>query len=163
MSAAELQIAWDRLEGGYRTPYDPRPAFAAIATGAGDWEELWQELHHQGDVGVASYAAVTLIADHVEHAAAADWNPFMLAAVIEIERHNGRNPPMPDWLDATYAKAWRRLAAVAHGRLPDAREEGLIRGLFAVLAIGKAQPLLARMAMISEAERRDMLDEAGCA
>ena len=76
MSAAELQIAWDRLEGGYRTPYDPRPAFAAITTGAGDWEEL----HHQGDVGVASYAAVTLIADHVEQAAAADWNPFMLAA-----------------------------------------------------------------------------------
>jgi hypothetical protein len=66
MEAPQVDIPWDELEGGYRQLYDPRLAFAAIADGSGDWGELWQELHHQGDVGTASYAAMSLIADHVE-------------------------------------------------------------------------------------------------
>lgn len=48
------------MEGGYRLPYDPRPALDRLATVdvAAAWAELWQELYHQGDVGEASYAAV---------------------------------------------------------------------------------------------------------
>lgn len=56
MGNAEVEVPWGELEGGYRQRYDPRPAFAALADGHGDWDELWQELHHQGDVGVASYS-----------------------------------------------------------------------------------------------------------
>ena len=52
---------WDGLKGGYRVPYDPRPAlrklYAQEDVGAA-WEDLWQGLYHQGDVGEASYAAV---------------------------------------------------------------------------------------------------------
>jgi hypothetical protein len=154
-------IPWAELEGGYRTPYDPRPALAALEAGQGDWDELWQELHHQGDVGLASYAAVPQIACIAEQAAVPDWNPFALVAVIEEARLSGRNPALPDWLKNDYETAWERLFVVAHGLLPDAAEDELIRSLFSVIAFGKSQPLLARLALLTEAEHRDMLDEVG--
>jgi hypothetical protein len=48
---------WEHLTGGYKIPFDPRPCLLKIenqqdTTAA--WEELWEELHHQGDVGDAS-------------------------------------------------------------------------------------------------------------
>ena len=55
---------WAGLCGGYRTPYDPRNAIGKLREGDAKaaWDELWQELHHQGDVGEASYATVPLLA-----------------------------------------------------------------------------------------------------
>ena len=47
-------IRWTKLAGGYRVPYDPRAALRKLASGtevSEAWKELWQELHHQGDVG----------------------------------------------------------------------------------------------------------------
>ena len=62
---------WSELKGGYRIAYDPPPALAKLERDAGDaeaWEELWNELHHQGDVGEASYASVPeLVRIHREH------------------------------------------------------------------------------------------------
>jgi hypothetical protein len=52
---------WKGLKGGYRIPYDPRPVLRNLEEGkdlSDAWSELWDELHHQGDVDVASYAAV---------------------------------------------------------------------------------------------------------
>jgi hypothetical protein len=45
---------WRGLKGGYKMPYDPRPALQRLAAGVergAAWDELWQELFHQGDVG----------------------------------------------------------------------------------------------------------------
>ena len=161
MAEPESAIPWAELDGGYRTPYDPRPALAALEAGQGDWDELWQELHHQGDVGLASYAAVPLIARITEQAAVPDWNPFALVATIEEARISGPNPALPNWMKSDYEAAWKRLFAVAHRLLPDAADDELIRSLLSVLAFGKSQPLLARLALLTEAERGDMLDEVG--
>lgn len=52
---------WSDLKGGYRMKFDPRPFLSSIETDEDTdaaWHELWEELHHQGDVGDASYAAV---------------------------------------------------------------------------------------------------------
>src|SRR5215469_1203330 len=52
---------WTELIGGYRTAFDPRPALHKLESNVHAkeaWHELWEELHHQGDVGEASYAAV---------------------------------------------------------------------------------------------------------
>jgi hypothetical protein len=52
---------WNHLTGGYKTLFDPRPSLRNVESQqntATAWEELWEELHHQGDVGPASYAAV---------------------------------------------------------------------------------------------------------
>ncbi len=57
---------WSTLEGGYKVIYDPRPALELLRAGGRTeeaWSELWNELHHQGDIGSASYAAVPHIID----------------------------------------------------------------------------------------------------
>lgn len=54
---------WPALEGGYGVPYDASLALKALKAGEDVWHELWEELHHQGDVGVASYAAVAQLVD----------------------------------------------------------------------------------------------------
>ena len=100
---------WDSLSGGYRIPYDPRPALRAWERGSDDdaaWKELWNELHHQGDVGEASYAAVPhLIRIHRERGIP-DWNAYALAATVEQARHSEQNPVLPAWLEAGYRRAW---------------------------------------------------------
>src|ERR1700722_1269685 len=89
---------WPQLEGGYRVPYDAPIALAQMDRGESVCHELWQELHHQGDVGVASYEAIPQIVRICEVRREFDWNLYALAATIEIERHRKDNPALPDWL-----------------------------------------------------------------
>lgn len=106
---------WTSLAGGYGDLYDPRPALSKIAAGvavSSVWEELWNELHHQGDVGEASYAAVTALVEIYSDGRPLDWNLFALCATIEVERHRRRNPLLPEWLHDDYATAWQKLGCL---------------------------------------------------
>jgi hypothetical protein len=132
---------WEGLKAGYRIPYDPRPVLSKLASGvevADAWDELWNELHHQGDVGEASFAAVTALVDLYSSNRQPDWNLFSLAVTIEIERHRKGNPPLPDWLREDYERAWRKLAELALAKL---REDGVdpdtLQSTLAVLAIAR--------------------------
>jgi len=52
---------WNHLTGGYKTPFDPRPFLRRLENQQDTetaWQELWEELHHQMDVGDASYTAI---------------------------------------------------------------------------------------------------------
>ncbi len=42
---------WKDLRGGYGIPYDVSIALRSMQDGIDVWEVLWNELHHQGDVG----------------------------------------------------------------------------------------------------------------
>jgi hypothetical protein len=68
---------WANPTGGYKRPFDPRPALAQLENQLDTtraWEELWEELHHQGDIGDTSYAAIPeLVRVHCRKGAA-DWN-----------------------------------------------------------------------------------------
>ncbi len=45
------------LNGGYGIPYDPEPAIKNLNSSHDEAiTELWENLYHQGDVGLASYA-----------------------------------------------------------------------------------------------------------
>jgi len=157
---------WTGLSGGYRLPYDPRDALRRIEAGAGvkeAWTELWNELHHQGDVGEASYAAITVLARLGAGGAGDDWNLYAMAAAIEEARSNKQNPVMPAWLADDYAKAWSALFEAGLESLRGAQDESLINSIMAVLAAHKGQPMLARMAILNEEERQAMLDEVGWA
>ena len=80
---------WAHLRGGYGEPYDPRDAMRRLSdSDVSAWEELWQELHHQGDVGEASYAALPALVRVHEARGVADWNTYALAATIEEARQN---------------------------------------------------------------------------
>lgn len=77
---------WDDLEGGYRIEYDPRPALLTLEDSPDDpdaWAELWEELHHQGDVGEASYAAVPYLAALAE-----------LGTLAVVDAREASNPPV---------------------------------------------------------------------
>jgi len=154
---------WSKLCGGYRTPYDPRNAIGRLAAGniTAAWDELWQGLHHQGDVGEASYAAVPELVRVHEARRASDWNTYAIAATIEEARQNERNPAVPDWLLPDYEAAWRNLQVLALAEFPDATSDELIHSIMAVLALAKGRITLGRMAMLTEDERAEMLDAIG--
>jgi hypothetical protein len=50
------------------------------------FEELWNELHHQNDVGEASYAAVPYLLEFARKSEKLDWNVFALISTIELSR-----------------------------------------------------------------------------
>lgn len=151
------------LLGGYRLPYDPRPALRAIESDQGAeaaWSELWEELHHQGDVDIGSYVALTAIARLTAAGKAGGWNAFQLAYTIELARTNDRNPPIPEWLAPSYSEAWAVLSTTALTVLRDAGDPDVVSSAMAVVALQKQLPVLARVAAeFSEAERLEILNK----
>jgi len=149
---------WTGLQGGYRIPYDPRKALRALERGkdvAVAWQELWKELHHQGDVGEASYAAVPhLVRIHVARGVA-DANTYGLVAIIEEARLRGRNPELPANLRKAYEAAWRQLMDIGLTELRTAEDATLVCCIISVLAIGKGQLNLGRFAIFFPEDERD--------
>ncbi len=130
---------WPTLEGGYRTPYDVAEALKAMQAGEDVWHELWEELHHQGDVGVASYAAVPQLVHLLGGADAREEDFYALIALIELERHRKHNPPLPAWLAGSYQAAWAQLPAIAARDLQGQLDPVMLESVFAVLALAKGK------------------------
>ena len=92
---------WGDLTGGYRMKCDPRPPLAKLENGRdteGTRHALWDDLHNQGDVGEASYAAVPHLVRIYRNHGLPDWNTYAIVAVIELARNKGSNPDVPKWL-----------------------------------------------------------------
>jgi hypothetical protein len=138
-------LRWTRMKGGYRVPYDPRSALLALEGGQTKvaWHELWENLHHQGDVGEASYAAVPHLVRIHERRGAPDLNTYLMLAVIDKARHSSHNPEIPPDLRDAYEAAWGRLVEIGLRELATATDLDLVSSIIAVIAIGKGQPLLA--------------------
>jgi len=153
---------WSGLTGGYKVAYDPRPALRMLARRHDDgaaWDELWNELHHQGDVGSASYAAIPALVRVCAEHHPAPWGLYGLAATIEEARLLfDRNPPIPDWLDQDYAFAWRTLFELALRDLRTETEPNTVNSALAVIALHRGQLALGRIAMCPDDERKEMLD-----
>lgn len=155
---------WSGLEGGYRVAYDPRAALGRLARGddpASAWDELWNELHHQGDIGLASFAAVPELVRIHQVRGVADWNTYALAATIEDARANPDNPALPNWLRPEYEQAWRNLFQIALTEIPAATEDDLVHSIIAVIAFAKGRRSMGRTAMLTEDEREELLGEVG--
>jgi hypothetical protein len=100
------------------------------------WDEFWENLHHQGDLGEAAYAALPHLV-RISERIGTNWNLYALAATIEIERHRKTNPSCPDWAEAPYSQAWSKLVMLALRDLANARDPLLIRSALAVVALGR--------------------------
>jgi hypothetical protein len=156
---------WPGLRGGYRMPYDPRPALRNLEEGRdidAAWKQLWNELHHQGDVGEASYAAVPhLVRIHAKNGIA-DWNTYAMVATVEDARRKEANPLLPSWLSESYESALRKLAELGLEEFRNAERPELVNSIIAVLTIARGQPLLARLAAaFTDDERKEILVAAG--
>ena len=58
-------------------PFDPRPWLTLLETGNDRdavWEAFWENLHHQGHVGEASYATVPHLVRIYRQLGIFDWN-----------------------------------------------------------------------------------------
>jgi hypothetical protein len=129
---------WQNLEGGYRIQFDPRPLLSKLQANndtKAAWHELWEGLHHQGDVGEASYAAVPHLVRIYRERGGDYWNTYAIVAVIELARGIGKNPDVPKWLEEDYFRAIRELAEVGAVEILRARDSEEIRAILSILAI----------------------------
>ena len=129
---------WQDLEGGYRTRFDPRPLLSELETSNNanaTWHELWEELHHQGDVGLASYATVPHLVRIYRKRRVIDWNTYAIVAVVELARDNGKNPKVPKWLEGDYFEAIRELAGIGAVQILQTKNSEEIRAILSILAI----------------------------
>ncbi len=137
---------WTELKGGCRVPYDPRPAVAKLERGQdveAAWDELWQELHHQGDVGEASYAVVPLLVRIQKKRGALDWNLYALVSTIEMERHRKSNPPVPEWLRPSYDQAWKDLLELSIADLRETGDDLSVKIILTAMALARGSRKLA--------------------
>lgn len=150
---------WKTLKGGYRVPYDASPVLKQMAVGENIescWSELWNELHHQGDVGEASYAAVPQLAE-IFTVRSRDWNLFALVAVIEIERHDHGNPPIPEWITADYAAGLDRIMRMAAADLPSCTKGPELEAALSLIAAAKGDLGRAQLVSSSDDEIEEIL------
>ena len=129
---------WSHLTGGYKVPFDPRPALRKLESEedtAAAWEELWDELHHQGHVGDASYAAVPRLVRIHRAGLAADWNLYALVAIIELARTESQNPEVPDWLREDYFRSIHELAEMGTKEVLSTADADTKRAVLSVIAI----------------------------
>ena len=128
------------MSGGYKTPFDPRPLLKRLEIESDKstvWEELWNELHHQGDVGEASFAAVPYLVRAYRQRGVIDWNTFAIVSVIELARKEGKNPDVPGWLEEDYFRAIRELAELAATDVLRAKGPDEVRCMLSILALEK--------------------------
>lgn len=141
---------WKQLKGGYRIPYDASVALRRLEQGDDVWDQLCQELHHQGDLGDASYAAVPQLVRIMAPLPARDWNFYGLVSTIEIERHRKSNPPVPDWLADDYFAALRRVLEIALTDLRNVQDKTTVQSILGAVALVKGSLKLG--AMIARAD-----------
>jgi hypothetical protein len=131
---------WNHLTGGRRTSFDPRPSLRKLENQEDTiavWEELWDELHHQGDVGDASYAAVPALVRIYRNGTAPQWNLYGIVAVIELARTAPQNPELPDWLSEDYFRSIEELARMGTNDILSATESETKRAILGVIAIAR--------------------------
>jgi hypothetical protein len=152
---------WSRLTDANGQPYDPRPALDAVANGdaAEGYNELWDRLHHQGDLGTAAYAAVPELVRLVQDAPLPDWRAYALIATIEEHREADGSPPLPQWLSERYAAALAEVVEPATGHLRTTDADLEVRSLLATIAQAKGQRTLGAISLWTEDERAEALGE----
>ncbi len=128
--------------------YDPRPALLRIENGdPAAWQELWEDLHHQGDVDLASYAAVPHIVRIQQTRRDVDYNPYGLIGCIELCRGVGNNPPLPEWLTNGYWDAWSRVSSLACRDLGQTDNSTTVIAILGALALAKKQRVVGEVLM----------------
>jgi hypothetical protein len=99
------------------------------------WNDLWDAIYHQGDIGDSAFAAVPhLVRIHRLHGVV-NWNTYALVAAIELARGKRGNPDVPEWAQAAYSEALKELAQQGLAELPESRRPETTRSILGFLAI----------------------------
>ena len=80
---------WKKSQGGYKIDYDASVPLRQLEEANDEeeikriYDELWNELHHQGDVGLASYLSLPQLVRIGKIKGLFDWNLLGLCCVID--------------------------------------------------------------------------------
>jgi hypothetical protein len=156
---------WNTFIGGYRTPYNASARLQELESGSDNtdeiWEEFWNELHHQGDVDIASYAVVPQLVRISIARNLLDWNVFALVATIEECRVFGENPKLPQWLEDDYNSAIKELAEFGAKHFSENWPKELTQPFLAVAAFAKGLSKTARLLItFSDDELDEVFEKA---
>ena len=138
---------WQSYLGGYRVPFDASPALRRLLADDPDeplWDELSTELHHQGDVYQASYAAVPWLVEFVRRSPRIDSNALVLIATIELERGQHGNPKVAKELAGDYFAAIKSLPGVLGSHPDEQWSELVVQPAVACIALARGQRWFAR-------------------
>jgi hypothetical protein len=116
------------------------------------WKQLWDDLHHQGDVWQVSYAFVPHLLEIERRAVHFNWNGFALISVIEHCRPNNEEPEIGEIADS-YKKAWEDLLKVVATDTQKTWEDTLTASILSCVAFALGQRAIACAAMEIETER----------
>jgi hypothetical protein len=98
---------WKDFIGGYKVPYDASITLQNLEESNQPNEqilnELWENLYHQGDVDVASYASIPHILRIFREKGWANYHLPGLVMAVEHARLQGNNPELPEWLKMDYS------------------------------------------------------------
>jgi hypothetical protein len=154
---------WKDLQGGYKIPYDVSiPLRKLEETKNPDaikkvFEELWDELHHQGDVGLASYLALPQLVRICKSKDLYDLNLLGLCCVIEQQRHLGENPTLPIEFQNYYNQGLKDLKQFVLDNLD--KDLDNITTTFSLSALATCSGQIKLGKAIMELEDNDILDE----
>ncbi|UOR06770.1 hypothetical protein MUN82_06625 [Hymenobacter aerilatus] len=102
-------LQWQYFNGGYHSNYDVSAPLKKLeaATAPEDiaaiLDELWEELHHQGDIGMASCMAVPHLVRIGIEKQITDWRLIGLVATIDIQRHKSSINIPPEYQQAYFS------------------------------------------------------------
>ncbi|MES2734520.1 MAG: hypothetical protein V4714_22420 [Bacteroidota bacterium] len=153
---------WKSFTAGYGIEYDasvPLRQLEQAKTSAERkpiFKELWGELHHQGDVGVASYLAVPHLIRIAREQKIADWNILALVAVIEIARHQ-ENPPLPKEYEKDYLQSLSGVIEIVNLNHSNPWDRSYTSSALAAIAASKGQLDMAKV--ILELEDEELTDK----
>lgn len=108
---------WKTFKGGYQVPYDASIPLKELEN-AQDMaqvekilDEFWRELHHQGDVNVASYMVLPHLIRIAKEKKLPQVDIPALVAVIEVQRHINSDP-IPEEFEAEYEQEIKQIIDV---------------------------------------------------
>jgi hypothetical protein len=139
---------WATYRGGYnRVLYDAVPLIRRLqreGATAEFWEHVWAELHHQGDVGEATYAFVPYLVDYQTHQREIDEQLFHFCVLVDLQQPQNNNPPIPPELEFSYARALQALPVIGAQMLKRGAAEHVVMGVTAAIALEAGHRSLAR-------------------
>lgn len=90
-----------------------------------------------------------------------DWNPYAIVATIELARTEGKNPPLPNFLQEDYFRSLQELAQIGTEQILIANDLETVRAILSVIALAKGARAHARLLInYSEDELLDVENRA---
>lgn len=119
------------------------------------WWEIWDTVHHQGDVWVSSYIAVPKIFEIYKQKGWLDYNLPGLLATIEICRQNDDNPELPDWLEKDYFQTLYQAVIYSAEKIAENWDRSLLTAFLQLAAAVKQNKEICELLEIASGSEYD--------